>query len=300
MKVVTGLKIPAASVKNHSGQTMEYKALYFKLDNISASLKEIIIAELDYIGFEGFLETEEGVVAYIPQQDFKKINFKDTEFYKNPLFKKLTIKEEFILEKNWNELWESSYEHVIIKNECLIRAPFHKNLPGYKYEILIEPKMSFGTGHHETTALMVEEILEMDFSNKAVLDAGCGTGILSILSAQKGAGEVIALDISDYAYKNAIENIHRNNIKDITVLKGNIGLIKNRKFNIILANLQLNILLNDIICYTTLLEAGGLLVISGIYKKDIPEIKKECFKYSLKYVSFKEKNNWVSIKFTAT
>jgi ribosomal protein L11 methyltransferase len=279
---------------------VEYKALYFKLDNISATLKEIIIAELDYIGFEGFLETEEGVVAYIPQKNFKKINFKNTEFYKNPLFKKLTIKEEFILEKNWNEFWEISYEPVIIKNECLIRAPFHKNLPGYKYELIIEPKMSFGTGHHETTALMIEDILEMDVNNKTVLDVGCGTGILSILSAQKGSSRVTAMDISDYAFKNTIENIHRNNIKNITVIKGYIDLIKNKKFNIILANLQLNILLNDIKCYTPLLEAGGLLVMSGIYTKDIPEIKKECFKYSLKYVSFKEKNNWVSIKFTAT
>ncbi len=276
---------------------MEYKALYFKLDNTSSALKEIIIAELDYIGFEGFLETEDGVVAYIPLQDFKKINLEEAEFYKNPIFSKLIIKEEFILEKNWNELWESSYEPVVIKDECLIKAPFHGDLPGYKYEILIEPKMSFGTGHHDTTALVIEEILAMDFNNKTVLDIGCGTGILSILAAKKGARSIVAVDINEHAYKNTVENIKRNSVKNISVHEGDISLVMNEKFNIILANLQLNILLQDIRYYKSLLLVGGILVLSGIYKKDIPQIKEECFKYSLKYVSFKEKNNWVSVKF---
>lgn len=276
---------------------MKYKALYFKLDDTSSALKEIVIAELEYIGFEGFLETEDGVAAYIPLKHYKKTDLKKAKFLNNPAFSKLKIKEEFILEKNWNELWESSYEPVIIKNECLIKAPFHRNLPEYKYEILIEPKMSFGTGHHETTALMIEEMLEMDFVNKSVLDVGCGTGILSILAAKRGAQKIVAIDINEYAISNAVENIKKNNVTSVIIKKGNINMIRGEKFSIILANLQLNILLQDISYYSLLLTKEGVLVTSGIYEKDIPEIKKECFNYSLKYVSFKEKNKWVAVKF---
>jgi ribosomal protein L11 methyltransferase len=276
---------------------MEYKALHFKLKKISDALREIIIARLFSIGFEGFLETGDGVVAYIPVELYKKTNLNETHLYDNPAFRDMVVEEDFIIEKNWNELWEKSYEPVIIDSICLIRASFHKDTPECKYEIIIEPKMSFGTGHHETTALMVKEMLEICFKGKKVLDMGCGTGILSILASMQGAAHITAIDINDWAYNNTIENIEKNGIKNIRAYKGDVNLISNKKFDIILANIQLNVILSDIKYYHLSLTAGGLLVISGFLKSDLIKIKKQCFKYSLKYISFKEKNNWVSAKF---
>jgi ribosomal protein L11 methyltransferase len=276
---------------------MEYKALNFKLEGISDTTREIIIARLYDIGFEGFLETDDGVVAYMPAEVYEKISPEEIKFHNNPLLNKITIEEEFIIEKNWNELWEKSYKPVIIGDQCIIKTSFHKNTPKLKYEILIDPKMSFGTGHHETTALMIKEILEIDFKGKNVLDIGCGTGILAILASKKGAGNITAIDINDWAYRNTIDNLNKNNVNNADVCKGDVSLITGKTYDIIMANIQLNVILNDIMFYELSLNKEGLLIISGIYKSDLPKIKKECFKYSLKYISFKEKNNWVSVKF---
>jgi ribosomal protein L11 methyltransferase len=276
---------------------MEYKALHFKLNGISDTTREIIIARLYNIGFEGFLETEYGVVGYMPADIYEKIHPEEMNFSNNPIFNNMVIEEEFIVEKNWNELWEKSYNPVIIDDQCIIKTSFHKNTPKLKYEILIDPKMSFGTGHHETTALMIKEILEICFEGKKVLDMGCGTGVLAILASKKGARHITAIDINDWAYKNTIDNLAKNDIRNIHVYKGDVGLITGETFDIILANIQFNVILNDIKYYQSSLNKGGLLIISGIYKSDLSKIKKECFKYSLKYISFKVKNNWVSVKF---
>ena len=276
---------------------MEYKALHFKLEKISDAQREIIVAWLFSIGFEGFLETDDGVVGYIPVAHYKKTNLKNLHLSDNPVLKDIVVEEESVIEKNWNELWEKSYEPVIIDGICLIKASFHENTPECKYEIIIEPKMSIGTGHHETTALMIKEMLEIDFKEKKVLDMGCGTGVLSILASKKGAAQITAIDINDRAYKNAIENIERNSINNISVYKGDVNLISNKTFDIILVNIQLNAILHDIKYHQLSLTSGGLLILSGFLKSDLPKIKKQCFNYSLKYISFKEKNNWVSAKF---
>jgi ribosomal protein L11 methyltransferase len=255
---------------------MEYKALNFKLEGITDTTREIIIARLYDIGFEGFLETDDGVVAYIPAEVYKKINPEEIKFHNNPLHNKITIEEKFIIEKNWNELWEKSYKPVIIGDQCIIKTSFHKNTPKLKYEILIDPKMSFGTGHHETTALMIKEILEIDFKGKNVLDIGCGTGILAILASKKEAENITAIDINDWAYRNTIDNLKKNNVNNAEVYKGDVSLITGKTYDIILANIQLNVILNDIMFYELSLNKKGLLMISGIYK---------------------ENNNWVSVKF---
>ncbi|UCH14317.1 MAG: 50S ribosomal protein L11 methyltransferase [Bacteroidales bacterium] len=279
---------------------MEYKALYFRIDEISDSAREIIIARLYNIGFEGFLETEDGVVGYIPVIIYDKINTEEINFYNNPDFKDIAIEEEFIIEKNWNELWEKSYNPVVIDNKCIIKTSFHKNTPKHKYEIFIDPKMSFGTGHHETTALMIKEILDTGLKGKKVLDMGCGTGVLAIMASKKGASDITAIDINDWAHKNTIENLKTNNTTNVHVYKGDVSLIAGKTYDIILANIHLNVLLDDIKYYQHSLNTEGLLILSGIYKSDLNKIKKECFKYSLKYISFKEKNNWVSVKFKKT
>ena len=276
---------------------MDYKALHFKHNRISDKTREIIVARLYNIGFEGFLETEDGVIGYIPACRYKKINPEEMNFHNNPVLNKIVIEEEFIVDKNWNELWENSYDPVIIDDQCIIKTSFHKNTPKLKYEIFIDPKMSFGTGHHETTCLMIKEILEINIIGKKVLDMGCGTGVLAILASKKGARHITAIDINDWTYKNAIDNLIKNSIKNIHVYRGDVSLITDKYFDIILANIQLNVILNDIMHYQLSLNKGGLLIISGIYKSDLSKIKKECFKYSLKYISFKEKNNWVSVKF---
>lgn len=276
---------------------MEYKALHFKLNGISDTTREIIVARLYNAGFEGFLETGDGVVGYIPADMYEKINPEEMNFHNIPLLNNVVIEEEFIIEKNWNELWEKSYDPVIINDQCIIKTSFHKNTPKLKYEIYIDPKMSFGTGHHETTALMIKEILELNIIGKKVLDMGCGTGVLAILASKKGASNITAVDINDWAYKNTIDNLVKNDIKNINVYRGDVSLITDKTFDIILANIQLNVILKDINQYQLSLIKGGLLIISGIYKSDLNKIKKECFKYSLKYISFKEKNNWVSVKF---
>jgi ribosomal protein L11 methyltransferase len=287
---------PKRFIRGHA-EPMEYKALHFKLERISDALREIIIARLFSSGFEGFLETDNGVVAYIPAHLYKRQNIDDFRLSEDPAFRDMIIEEDFIIEKNWNELWEKSYEPVIIDNKCLIKAPFHKNTPSYQYEIIIEPKMSFGTGHHETTALMIKEMLEINFKGKKVLDMGCGTGILAILASLRGAAGVTAIDINEWAYKNTIENAEKNGISNISVYKGVVSIVSDNKFDIILANIQLSVILDDIKYYRTLLDSEGLLILSGFLKSDLAKIKKQCFKYSLKYISFKEKNNWVSAKF---
>jgi ribosomal protein L11 methyltransferase len=276
---------------------MEYKALHFKLEKASDTLREIIIARLFSSGFEGFLETDDGVVAYIPAHLYKRQNIDNIRLSEDPAFRDMVIEEDFIIEKNWNELWEKSYEPVIVDNICLIKAPFHKNTPSCQYEIIIEPKMSFGTGHHETTALMIKEMLEIDFKGKVILDMGCGTGILAILASMRGAAGVTAIDINEWAYKNAVENAGKNGISNISVYKGDVSIVSDNKFDIILANIQFSVILDDIKYYRTLLDSEGLLILSGFLKTDLTKIKKQCFKYSLKYISFKEKNNWVSAKF---
>ncbi len=276
---------------------MNYISVNFKINNQTDLYREIIIAELGEAGYEGFRETDEGLDAYINTADFDENILKTLSPYNycQPGDLSYTVVE--IKEKNWNAVWEQNFEPIIINNQCIIKAPFHKINQSYPYEIIIEPKMSFGTGHHETTYLMIEIILEENLKGKNILDMGCGTGVLGILASMKGAEKVTAIDIDEWAYNNAIENAERNRIKNIDILKGDSSLLGSEIYDTIFANINRNILLKDMETYVRVLVPGGKLIISGIMPDDEQLMKKTGEKYNLKYNSTRLKNNWIAMEF---
>jgi len=259
-------------------------------------IAEILIAELSDIDFESFDETTEGIKAYIQVDKFVTDKIKNLQINSDTTCA-IDYSWQLIKQQNWNAIWEQNFESISIENECYVRAPFHKKPGKIKYDIIIEPKMSFGTGHHETTSLMLKAMLSIDFENKTILDMGCGTGVLAILASLKKAKRVTAIDIDEWAYENSIENSKKNNCKNIDVHQGDAELIKNKKFDIILANINRNILLDDIIHYSEALIDNGTLLLSGIYETDLEVIKKEAQKHHLRFENYESKNNWVAAKF---
>ena len=256
---------------------------------------EILIAELGSIGFESFVENEKGVVAYIQEKDWNQ-NILDDIFVLNSEEFSISYQKETIRQTNWNREWEKNFNPIAVDGLVSIRAPFHEN-PKLKYDIIIEPKMSFGTGHHETTHMMIQHLLELDLKNKKVLDMGCGTGILAIFAEMKGAYEIDAIDIDNWCYQNSIENCERNNCKNIKVFEGDARLLVNKKYDLIIANINRNILLNDIKIYVKNLYEEGVLLLSGFYKEDISVIEDETSKYGLYLTKSLERNNWVALKY---
>ncbi len=271
-----------------------YIAYSFQVEPLQPA-SEILIAELGYAGFESFVETETGIIAYIQKKEWNESILDDIQILKSDEFS-ITHTSENILQTNWNREWEKNFNPIVVNDLCSVRAPFHVK-PNTKYDIVIEPKMSFGTGHHETTHMMIQHILNNDFTNKSVLDMGCGTGVLAILSEMKGAKPINAIDIDNWCYLNSLENVERNNCQNISVYEGDVSLIKDIKYDIILANINRNILLKDIKTYASCLKKNGILFLSGFYKNDIPILKDECKKYMLKLDEKLERNNWVSLKF---
>lgn len=256
---------------------------------------EILIAELGYAGFESFVETDDGVVAYIQKEAWDTDILNDIQILDSDEFE-ITYTFEDIEQVNWNEEWEKNFNPITVDDICTVRAPFHDK-PNTLYDIVIEPKMSFGTGHHETTHMMIQYILKTDFKNKSVLDMGCGTGVLAILAEMKGAKPIDAVDYDNWCYLNSIENVARNNCKHITVIEGDANVLKNKTYDIIIANINRNILLNDMAVYASCLNKNGMLLLSGFYSTDIPVIQQECDKYMLKFQEKLERNQWVSLKF---
>ncbi|MFL0092381.1 50S ribosomal protein L11 methyltransferase [Tenacibaculum maritimum] len=256
---------------------------------------EILIAELGAAGFESFVENETGVVAYI-QKDFWNKEILNDIFILNTgeFFIKYTQQE--IAQTNWNAEWEKNFTPIQVDAKVSIRAPFHEN-PNLPYDIVIEPKMSFGTGHHETTHMMVQHLLEMDVAGMKTLDMGCGTGILAIFAEMRGANPIDAIDIDNWCYENSLENIKRNNSKHIAVFEGDSALLDNKKYDLIIANINRNILLMDMEIYTNCIHKEGVLLLSGFYKEDIPIINEEVIKYGLKLDKTLERNNWVALKY---
>ena len=274
--------------------TIIYIGYDFKVKPLQPAV-DILIAELGEVGFESFVETEEGLNAYIQKTDWNSKILNDIQILNSHEFEiKYTFEE--IEQTNWNEEWEKNFNPIIVDDLCSVRAPFHSK-PQTQYDIVIEPKMSFGTGHHETTHMMIQHILKNDFKDKSVLDMGCGTGILAILAEMKGAKPIDAIDYDNWCYLNSLENVERNACKHITVLEGDANLLKNKAYDIIIANINRNILLNDINAYVSCLNKNGSLFLSGFYKDDIPSIEEECQKYGLKLVDTLDQNHWVALKF---
>lgn len=273
---------------------MEYLELEITYNEKSEETNNILIAELSDIGFESFNETQNGLNAYIQKNIFNPEKIKDLYFF-NKCNCNLNYKINVVENKNWNAVWESNFNPAFINNDCVIRAPFHNIKPKPKYEIIIMPKMSFGTGHHETTSLMIENILNLKISNKTVLDMGCGTGVLSILASKLNASKITSIDNDEWAFENSKENFKLNNINNADVFLGDCSLISSKLYDIILANINKNVLLSDIKLYSKSLSQKGILVLSGIYKTDFYDINTEATKNNLKFSSIIEKNKWVSI-----
>lgn len=255
---------------------------------------EILIALLSQIEFESFEETATGLKAYILK------DYDDEEFVKDQIAELSTT--EIVYERteiepvNWNQEWESSFSPININDACYIRAEFHESHPDAPYEIVIQPKMSFGTGHHETTHLMVEYLLNLDLKNQTVLDMGTGTGILAILSKMRGAQSCLGIDIDEWSFENAVENAERNNVQ-INFIKGGAEAIPNEKFDCILANINKNILKADMPFYINALKPSGQLILSGLLDIDEQEMIQFVENFGLNFVDKKERNEWIALRF---
>jgi ribosomal protein L11 methyltransferase len=255
---------------------------------------EILMAEVAEVGFDTFMETERGFEAYVEEEKFDHTLLADVqEKYKHihPIFFRDKIQKQ-----NWNEEWEKNLQPIIVDDQCLVRAEFHRVEKKYPYEIIITPKMSFGTGHHQTTYLMLKGQMQMDFQNKRVMDAGCGTAILSIMASKRGAREVQAFDIDEWSVINGKENITNNLCTNIEIYQGKLVDMKAEgKFDTILANINKNVLLEELKLYSDRLKEGGQLLLSGFYTHDIADLNREAVNRNLKEANRDERENWASL-----
>jgi ribosomal protein L11 methyltransferase len=257
---------------------------------------QILIAQLEDTAFESFEETEEGVSAYVQKDVWSENILNDIEILSNENFK-ISYTTNEIEPVNWNEEWEKNFSPIDVDGICHVRAPFHPATIA-KYEIVIEPKMSFGTGHHETTHMMIQHLLDLDVANKKTIDMGCGTAILAILAEMKGAHPIDAVDIDNWCYLNSIENAERNNCKHISVYEGDASwLNKGQKYDVFIANINRNILLNDMTTYVNCMNENAVLLLSGFYTEDFEAINECCEKLGLTFESKKERNNWLGLKY---
>lgn len=256
---------------------------------------EILIAELSLLEFEMFEEIESGLIAYIHSRNFNKKTLSKIKLLKSSEFN-ITYSIQTIEDKNWNKEWEKNFDKVKIGDNCVIRAPFHK-ASKKEYEVVIMPEMSFGTGHHETTQLMIENILDSDLTGLNVCDVGSGTGILSILSEKKGAKRVDAVDIDLRCYKNSLENLKRNKCSKVYVQHSSSDILLQNKYDLILCNINLNHLIDNFQNFSKISIQNTHLIVSGFYKNDLDQVNAELKKNNFDFIDFIEKNNWVSSKY---
>jgi ribosomal protein L11 methyltransferase len=258
---------------------------------------EVLMGELAEIGFDTFAETGDGFEAYCGERKYNPEK-RDLLFRSKTGKIRIDWKEEKIAAQNWNEIWEKNYfSPLVIKDMLVVRAPFHTDYPRYPLELVIEPNMAFGTGNHETTSLMMETMLETEIKGKKVLDMGCGTGILSVLSSKLGAGKVVAIDIDPWAIEAVSGNQVLNNTPNIRVIQGDAREIGNLTFDILLVNIQKNVILNDMHIYSEALQSDGIVLFSGFFESDIVDIIEATTRFGLTFISSRAKNKWVVAKF---
>lgn len=277
---------------------MKYFEVTFTAQPCNEIVTDVISAITAEIGFESFVECEGGVKAYIQQSLFDEETLKSVlaDFPIPDTNVSYTIFEPE--DKDWNEEWEKNFfQPIVIDNRCVIHSTFHKDYPKAEYDIVINPQMAFGTGHHETTSSILGELLDANLKGKSVLDMGCGTSILAILASMRGAAKVTAIDIDDWCVNNSRDNIALNNINNITVELGDASLLEGREpFDVIIANINRNILLNDMHAYVSCMHSGSEIYMSGFYVQDIDAIREKGESLGLKFVHYREKNNWVAVK----
>jgi ribosomal protein L11 methyltransferase len=266
------------------------------LENVPEDLSETLTAMLMGIGYESFAEENGLFSAFIADADYDETRLRAVlscfETLKEAEFRVSTLEN-----KNWNEAWERNFEPVMIDGRCLVRAPFHPAVEGIEYDLCIMPKMSFGTAHHETTSQVISMLMNLDVTGKRVLDMGSGTGVLAILASKMGAGEVVAIDNDEWAYENAKENTEKNNTPNVNVIKGDSGSIPAGSFDIILANINRNILLEQMSSYSASMNTGSILILSGFYEEDLEIIRKRAAETGLHLLSTGTKNRWMVAKF---
>ena len=268
-----------------------YLEFNFKIEPLQP-WNEILMAELIEIGFDSFTEEHDGILAYIQKETFKEQELKEVHLLQNPEIKiSYTFQE--MPNINWNEEWEKNFSPINVEDKVSIRAEFHgnQNLP---HEIIIQPKMSFGTGHHATTYLMIQQMLDMNFENKTVLDMGCGTSVLAIFAKQQGAGKTVAIDIDEWSVENSIENAARNSV-ELEISQGTAENLGSENFDIILANINRNILISDIPTYVSVLNSGGQLLLSGLCFFDVDDILEVCTAQNLTLQKKLQREEWVSL-----
>lgn len=257
---------------------------------------DVLIAQLAELGFESFVETEKGFNAYIQEADFnvQQLNLA-LSFYTD--FFKFDYSSVVIQQQNWNKEWETNFQPINVADKCYIRAPFHEAPKGFVYDVVIEPKMSFGTGHHSTTQLMIQKLMQLDVKGKSLLDMGCGTGVLAIVASMMGADPITAIDIDDWSYENTIENCRKNGINNVLVYKGNAQILDGKRFHSILANINKNVLLKDLSVYKKALEKSGNLLLSGFFETDIDELSATAAELGLVLKDSVTQEQWAMLHF---
>lgn len=278
---------------------MKYLEFIFHTEPCTEVVNDVLSAVLGEVGFESFVEQEGGIAAYIQTALYDEETLKSTLDSFPLADTTLTYTYKEAEDKDWNEEWEKNFfQPIVIGNRCVIHSTFHHDVPQAEYDIVINPQMAFGTGHHETTSLIIGELLEADLQGKALLDMGCGTSILAILARMRGAAPCTAIDIDEWCVRNSLENIELNHVDSISVFQGDASILPDKgPFDVVIANINRNILLNDMKHYVARMNPGARLFMSGFYTDDIPAIREEAERNGLRFVHHKEKNRWAAVQF---